>query len=424
MRKILLASVATVAMTGVAAASGLEPTLGRSSAAITQTAEPGKAIVRLDGYVFFAAGFASNTNDKHPNGAKTDSIGFMGTFRIYPSFDAQTPGGFRYGAFAEVRSNSNTGGTGGGVGLATQRGTNTLFVNRAWGYVGTDQLGRLQFGQVDGITSQMRTGTFEGQIADGGWNGWAPGMTTGVNPWRFSSVGGDLSQKVVYTSPRLAGFQVGLSFSPSSATNTAGFGNAVGAGGASSQSASILASDLARPRNMFQAAARYTGTFSGVGVQAMVGYYGSSAIQNVNVGGVTNRGLSLVSAGATVSYVGFMVGGYMETGTGNGGQTLLAPGEKNATTYTIGASYTTGPWVAGVGYVNASTAGVAGNRTQRSDTGWHAGVTYTYVPGARLFVELVTGTAKENGRNLSNDGLPGTKAINSTAVILGNSFRW
>jgi outer membrane protein OmpU len=433
MRKILLAGVATVAMTGAAAASGLEPTLGSSSAAITGTAAPGKAIVRLDGYLFFAAGVGSNTLDKAPNGAKSDSFGFMNTFRLYPSFDAQTAGGLRYGAFAEIRSNGNsagsttlTGATSGVVGGGNQRTTNTLFVNRAWGYVGTDQLGRLQFGQVDGITSIMRTGTFEGQIADGGWNGWAPGMTAGVNPWRFAASGGDLATKVVYSTPVWSGLQLGVSFAPSSANNQAGFGAAVATGGAVRQAASVLASDLQRPRNMVQAAGRYTGTFGGVGVQAMVGYFGSAAIQNANVGGASNRGLSIVSAGATVSYMGFMVGGYMETGTHNGGQTLLARGEKDATTYTIGASYTNGPWVVGAGYVKSSTAGVAGNNAMRTDDGIHAGVTYTYVPGARLFVELVTGTAKERGRNLSNDVLPAgsTKSIKSTAVILGNSFRF
>ena len=120
MRKILLAGVATIAMTGVAAASGLEPTLGSSSSSITGTAQPGKAIVRLDGYVFFAAGVASNTLDKGlvagGRTAKADPFGFLSTFRIYPSFDAQTPGGLRYGAFAEVRSNNNSGGVAGGSG--------------------------------------------------------------------------------------------------------------------------------------------------------------------------------------------------------------------------------------------------------------------------------------------------------------------
>jgi len=428
MRKFLLAGVATVAMTGVAAASGLEPTLGSSSSGVIGTAAPGKAIVRLDGYVFFAAGVASYTLDKAPSGAKADSFGLLSTFRIYPSFDAQTPGGFRYGAFAEVRSNNNTGGTGGGVGTGGQRGTNTLFVNRAWGYVGTDQLGRLQFGTVDGVASQMRTGTFEGQIADGGWNGWAPGLTRGVNPFRFSVGGGYeySSQKLNYMSPTWSGFQVGFAFTPSSASNTAGDGNAVTAGGNTRQSASALASDFGRVRNSYQVGARYTGTFGGVGTQLHVGYIGSQAIRNVNLGGVTPRGLSVVTAGATVSYMGFMVGGYMNTGVVNSNFTPLAPGEKNSTVYTVGASYTNGPWVVGAAYLNASQAGVVGNGAQRTDIGWTAGVTYTYVPGARLFLEFVTGTAKERGVNLSNDVVPAgsTRSIDATAIILGNSFRW
>jgi hypothetical protein len=435
MRKFLLAGAATVAMTGVAAASGLEPTLGSASSTVTGTAEPGKAIVRLDGYVFFAVGVATNTNDKAANGAKSDNVGMLSTFRMYPSFDAQTMGGLRYGAFAEIRSNGNTAGstavsgTGSGVtGGGNARSTNTLNVNRAWGYVGTDGLGRLQFGQVDGVTSLMRVGTFE-NIGDGGWNGWAPGMTTGVSPWKFAASGGDLAQKLNYSSPVFAGLQLGLSFAPSSTNNQAGYGSSVVTGGAVRQSASVLATDLARPRNMYQVAARYTGSFSGVGVQANVGYFGSSAIQNATVGGASNRGLSIVSGGATVSYMGFMVGGYMETGSHNGGQTLLAknvPGstEKDALTYVLGASYSTGPWSAGIHYVNSSTAGFAGNNTQRIDSGVSVGLGYVYAPGARVFLEAVTGTAKENGRNLSNNGAAGTKAIDSTAVIIGNSFRW
>lgn len=439
MRKILLAGVATVAMTGVAAASGLEPTLGSSSSSVIGSSAPGKSVVRLDGYVFFSGGFATNTLDRAPitaggvtRRAKNDSFGFLSTFRIYPSFDAQTAGGFRYGAFAEVRSNNNSGGTGGGVGTGGQRTTNTLFVNRAWGFVGTDKIGQLRFGTVDGVASIMRTGTFENEIADGGWNGWAPGMTKGVNPYRFSVGGGYeySSQKITYLSPTWSGFQVGFSFAPSSASNQSGDGNATGAGGSTRQSASALASDLGRVRNLFEVAARYTGTFGGFGTQLHAGYIGSQAIRNVGGlgvnGGLTPRGLSVVTAGATVSYMGFIAGGYMNTGTVNNNFTPLNPGEKSSMVYTLGGGYTQGPWAAGVAYTNASQAGALGNGAKRVDSGWAAGVTYTYVPGARLFVEFVTGTAKERGVNLSNDVLPAgtTKAINSTAVILGNSFRW
>ncbi|MCC6716636.1 MAG: porin [Acetobacteraceae bacterium] len=428
MRKILLASVATVAMTGVAAASGLEPTLGSSSSSIINKAEPGKAVVRLDGFVFFSAGFASNTVDKAPNGAKADGYGFLSTFRIYPAFDAQTPGGLRYGAFAEVRSNSNTGGTNGGVGTGGSRGTNTLYVNRAFGYLGTDQIGTIRFGSIDGPASMMRTGTFEGQIADGGWNGWAPGMTRGVNPYRFAVGGGYeySTQKVTWMSPNWSGIQLGASFAPGSAPNTAGDGNNVAIGGNTRQATSTLAGDLGRTRNTFEVGGRYTGNFGGFGTQVHVGYIGSSSITNSNVGGVTPRGLSIVTAGATVSYMGFMVGGYMNTGTFNGNFTPANPGDKSSTVYTLGASYENGPWVVGAAYLNASFAGVSGNNVNRTDQGWTAGVTYKYAPGAYAFLEFVTGTAKERGVNLSNDVLPAgsTKAISSTAIILGNGFRW
>ena len=432
MRKILLAGVATVAMTGVAAASGLEPTLGSASSGVIGRAEPGKAIVRLDGYVFFSAGVASNTLDKAPAAggtAKADPYGFMSTFRIYPSFDAQTPGGLRYGAFAEVRSNSNSGGVGGGSGTGGTRGTNTLFVNRAWGYVGTDQLGQMSFGTRDGVASIMRTGTFENEIADGGWNGWAPGMVKGVNPYRFSVGGGYeySTQKITYLSPTWSGFQVGFSFAPGSAPNTAGDGN-TGLGGGTRQASSALAGDLARVRNLWEIGARYTGTFGGIGTQLHVGYIGSSSIKNVSaIGAVSPRGLSVITAGATVSYMGFVVGGYMNAGTVNSNFTPLNPGEKQSMVYTVGAGYTNGPWAAGVAYLNANQAGVAGNGNNRTDQGWTAGVTYTYVPGARLFVEFVQGTARERGVNLTNEPTSAAnlgKSISSTAVILGNSFRW
>lgn len=435
MRKILLAGAATVVMTGAAYASGMEPMMGSSSSGVIGTSAPGKAVVRLDGYVFFAAGIASNTLDKAPGVTgqqKNDSFGFLSTFRLYPSFDAQTTGGLRYGAFAEVRSNSNTSGVAGGVGTGGSRTSNTMYVNRAWGYVGTDQLGQLSFGTRDGVASIMRVGTFENEIADGGWNGWAPGMTKGVNPYRFSVGGGYeySTQKITYLSPTWSGFQVGFSYAPGSAPNTAGDGNNTITGGSTRQSASVAAADLARVRNLWEVGARYTGTFGGFGTQLHVGYIGSGAITNVGGpavnGGLTPRGLSVVTAGATVSYMGFVVGGYMNTGTVNGNFTPLNPGEKSSMVYTLGAGYTNGPWAVGAAYTNASQAGALGNGAKRTDIGWAAGVTYTYVPGARLFVEFVTGTAKERGVNLSNDVLPAgsTKAINATAIILGNSFRW
>jgi len=236
MRKFLLAGAATVAMTGAAGAAGLEPSQPSNTHNIMLRAEPGKAIVRLDGYVFAAIGFGSNTNDKATivsGGAnrtsKVDPIGILTQFRFFPSFDAQTTGGLRYGALAEVRSNNNTSNNG-GVGGGGTRTTNTLYVNRTRGYVGGDSWGTFLIGQTDGPAQTLRTGLIEAQVADGGWNGWAPGLTRGVNPYQFAIGGGYEygAQKIIYLTPTFSGFRAGVSFAPSTAANQSGEGIATG----------------------------------------------------------------------------------------------------------------------------------------------------------------------------------------------------
>ena len=61
------------------------------------------------------------------------------------------------------------------------------------------------------------------------------------------------------------------------------------------------------------------------------------------------------------------------------------------------------------------------------DTGVGFGVAYAWAPGMRAMLEGVVGSAKENGRDLSNNGTLAagtTKGINASAVILANQFRW
>jgi len=441
MRKFLLAGAATVAMTGAAGAAGLEPAQPSTSHNIMLRAEPGKAIVRLDGYLFAAIGGSSNTNDKATNAAgqtaKADTIGILTQFRFFPSFDAQTTGGLRYGALAEIRSNSNTAGVGGGVGGAGGRTTNTLYVNRTRGYVGGDSWGTFLIGSTDGPAATLRTGLIEGQVADGGWNGWAPGLTRGVNPYRFAIGGGYeySAQKIIYLTPNFSGFRAGISFAPSTASNTSGEGGALAAGGATRQATSLTAfapgGDFDRFRNQFQVAANYSNTFGGVGIAAHVGYIGSSSIKSAIpvAPGAPNsaRGQSIIAAGLQASYMGFTVGGYMNTGTFNGNSSLSVAGHKQSTVWSVGAAYETGPWSMGAHYIAASTNGAFdAARAQRFDNGVGLGVSYNWAPGQRVMVEAVIGSAKERGQNLSTDArLAGTtKAVNASAIIIGNQFRW
>jgi len=449
MRKFLLAGAATVAMTGAAGAAGLEPSQPSNTHNIMLRAEPGKAIVRLDGYVFGAIGVGSNTNDKATifaaganRSSKVDPIGIITTFRFFPSFDAQTTGGLRYGGLAEIRSNNNTS-NGGGVGGAGTRTTNTLYVNRTRGYVGGDSWGTFLIGSTDGPAATLRTGLIEAQVADGGWNGWAPGLTRGVNPYQFAIGGGYeySAQKIIYLTPTFSGFRAGVSFTPSTASNQSGEGIATGAAGASrvatssvgnTLSASLgLQNDYNRFRNQVQLAANYTNTFGGVGVSAHVGYITSGAVKSSDptaAGSVVSRGQSIFAAGLQGSYAGFTLGGYMNTGTFNGNSNLSIQGAKTSTVWTIGAAYETGPWAVGAHYMSASTNGrFDAARAQRFDTGVGFGVTYAWAPGMRAMLEGVVGSAKERGVNLSNDATLAagtTKGINASAVILANQFRW
>jgi len=236
MRKYLLAGAATLSLAGVAQAGEMQPGVG----AIFNSAAPGKAIVRFDAAVVTMLGYGSNTLDNARVGVganqvtvKNNNYGMLMYARMYPAFDAQTPGGFRYGGFAEIRANNNTGATGGvGVGTAGQRGTNTLFWNRAFGYIGGDSWGTVRFGMTDGPAALMQVGTFQ-NFSDGGWNGSAPGMTVGLNPWQFPISGGYeySSQKIVYLSPSFAGFDIGLSYAPSTASHQGSDGGTVVTGG-------------------------------------------------------------------------------------------------------------------------------------------------------------------------------------------------
>lgn len=441
MRKFLLAGAATVAMTGAAGAAGLEPSQPSNTHNIMLRAEPGKAIVRLDGYVFAAIGVGSNTNDKATTAggatSKVDPIGILTQFRFFPSFDAQTTGGLRYGALAEVRSNNNTG-FGGGVGGAGTRTTNTLYVNRTRGYVGGDSWGTFLIGSTDGPAATLRTGLIEAQVADGGWNGWATGLTRGVNPYQFAIGGGYeySAQKIIYLTPTFSGFRAGVSFAPSTAANQSGEGITTGAEGGARTSVVNTAfaagtGDFNRFRNQIQVAANYTNTFGGVGVSAHVGYITSGAIKSsipaVGAAPTSARGQSIFAAGLQGSYAGFTLGGYMNTGTFNGNSNLSIAGQKASTVWSVGAAYETGPWAVGAHYIAASTNGNLANQAQLFNTGVGFGVTYAWAPGMRAMLEGVVGSAKESGRNLSGDAriaATTTKGINASAVILANQFRW
>ncbi len=421
---------------GAASAAELAPAQG----SIVATAAPGKAIVRLDTAILTELGLGASTNDTAqmttpagPVNVSANSYAIMMFARLYPAFDAQTPGGFRYGGFAEIRGNTNTGAAGNGVagtpsgvvGTAGQRNTNTLFWNRAYGYVGSDTLGLLRFGMVDGPFGLMKVGTFE-SFGDGGLNrsnlGLMPGQDSNI--WYFPiSVSTEYSsQKLSYTSPSFGGFDFGLSFAPSTATHQGSDGSTVVVGGSARQAVSTLASDANRYTNLFEALGRYRNTFGGVGVAASLGYMSSN---NVTVPGIPLAGLSIFDAGAQASYAGFTFGGHVSTGKFNGSTSLAVPGAKTATVWLLGAQYEQGAWLVGAHYLNATIPNSttipqpAALRAQ----GVAAGVNWVWAPGAKLYLEALYITKSQPGIDLRL-GNEAASTANASQIMIGQVFRW
>jgi len=416
MRKFLLACAATAGFAGAAHAGNLQP----GSGTIFNQAKPGEAIVRLDGAVWAMLGYGSSTNDKAVVGGqavKNENFGLMTTLRLYPMLDGQTAGGLRYGAFGEIRTNNPASGS-------ASRTTNTMYLNRAYGYIGGDSWGRIAMGMVDGAIGQIRVGDFQ-NFGQGGLNGFAPGMIAAPDNyiWRFPfSQGGEYThQKIVYTSPSFAGFDMAASFAPSTTTNTTSDIQNIVTGGSARQATSVNGADANRYRNLFVVAARYRGTFSGLGVAAQVGYMTSG---KVSVPGVARKGLSIFDAGATLSYMGFMAGGHVSTGDFNGSTSLSAPGEKDATVWLVGASYKNGPWTAGVHYLDSKRPGAFGNNAELKETGWGAGLNYAWAPGVQTFLEFVYHEREEAGVNLQIGTGPAKSKVDGTALIVGQVFRW
>jgi len=431
------ALLATFAASTAAGAADLTP----GSGSIVATAAPGKAIVRLDAAVLTEGGYGGGTNSTAtvttpagPVTVKENSYGIAMYARLYPAFDAQTPGGFRYGAFAEIRGNDNTGGAGNGVpgtpsgvvGTAGQRNTNMLYWNRAYGYVGGDEWGLLRFGMVDGPFGLMKVGTFE-SFGDGGLN---RSNLTGLMPnndgniWYFPVSTGDeyAAQKLSYTSPSWGGFDFGLSFAPSSATHQGSDGSLVSVGGTARQASSTLASDAKRFTNLFEALARYRETFGGVGVAASIGYMSSNSVK---VATAPRQGLSLFDAGATLGYGGFLFGGHVTTGQFNGTTSLAVPGAKTSTVWLLGAQYEQGPWLVGAHYLNGTipnSTSIPQPASLRAQ-GFAAGLNFTWAPGARLYIEGIAIKKNQPGVDLGQgNGFAST--VYASQVVIGQLFRW
>ena len=487
MRKLLLATVAGLGSWGAIASDAtaqtqvVAPTQSNASYTTYQggvalpsanTPQPGTVVVRLNGRVRF---YAYEANDSDASSTQTvaagaqqnkqSKYGFAEYARLYPGFDGVAANGLKYGASTEIRQDSNAPAGGGSNGSISGQNPKRaeLYFRRVYGYLGTDAIGSVRLGSSDQPTSLYLTGNFE-NFNDAGWNGDLPGFFSGNDQpvWPFSDIGSYYTtNKAVYLSPQIYGFDLGASYEPSTA-NLSGSDNcnAPGTSFTTSQGQATTSycdrasstnsnAESARRKNTFDVLVRYRGTFGPVGIAATaayitgshVGYNGGAAINNsplaTNGANYNFQGLNIGDFGAAVTLAGLSVGGHYSTGKFNGTVANTLPtGFPDANAYLGGASYTFGPIVVGASYFVTESAGDLSNAyfgRQRKDQGIAAGGTYSLAPGISIFLSTLWGERKQNGFNFTTGAgvsaaAPGGQTVGNKVIVsgasLGTAFSW
>lgn len=285
-------------------------------------------------------------------------------------------------------------------------GADATSADEAWAFIENAHWGRVEMGDQDDATDRMfvesddilvgRAGP-DGDVADFIAFGTGGGISATGN-----TITGDAT-KLIYFTPRIAGFQLGSSLTPDT--------------GAASGGAAVADSDSDGDfENVFGIGANYEGKFDDVSfVLSLNGEFGDS---ETATGAGTNGDVETISAGAIVNFAGIGLGvGYVDLAEQGQTAAAMAAGADSGSYYTIGGSYKTGAWGVSLNWFESSK----GNTTGISDTDIQIislDVAYAVAPGWEI--NLSANMAEADNINatavaVNNDG---------TVVILSNQFNF
>jgi hypothetical protein len=479
MRKLLLASAATLALGGAGAASAqtnLPATVLQGQVATTPTASvpgannnnnyqapalpgpianptPGSIVIHLNARVMteFAESFGTLN---HVGANKVSPNQFASYVRIYPGMDGMAANGLRYGGSIELRENftaAPTPNTGSGPSSSASgyTSTETMFVRRAFTYLANDQLGILRIGQADGLIGIFDNGvtTFQNISPTGALNGGdLQSVVTGNSnpPFVFLSQAGNEygNNKFVYLSPQIAGFDIGLQYAPTIA-------NAFFQCGAAGTDCPNLSSTAtppfgARVKDQYAAGVRYQGKFSDIGLLAYAVYEGSghvnytgtpaAAIASLGTGaaaGTTYTGkfnnIGITNVGVAVTFAGLTVGGNGIFGAMNGQLAPKPAGGANVSGWLAGARYVFGPASIGAAFESYTMQGAVGltGISQRRAYAGTAAVTYSAAPGLTFFADYLYQNQKQGDWNFATSAVGAAyNNVTNQAFMVGTLVTW
>ncbi|MBL4864615.1 MAG: porin [Rhodobiaceae bacterium] len=238
-------------------------------------------------------------------------------------------------------------------------GTSNATFSEVYAYL-EGGFGRVEIGGTDGAAFKMHYSSpwfvpGNGVDSPNIYNMNNGGATFSSRTSTYSLLAED-DNKISYFTPRLAGFQLGVSFTPDVTVNDPianGFG------------VSTTGVAAANVEEVFEIAANYAGAFGGASVGVDVFY----VTGETNVLGANDP--EEIGVGASVGFGGFTLGGaYTQTeNIAAATQATVTAGSNglDSDSWTVGVAYGTGPWTVGVAYFESeseTTGGVNAGENQ------------------------------------------------------------
>jgi outer membrane protein OmpU len=337
--------------------------------------------VSLGGYTEFFAGFYDDDSSNRTNRE------FELETEIVVRADGKADNGLLYGAKIELQ---NSTGGGGATGVGTDEAS--VYLGGTWG--------RIELGDFDGAADTLKIyAPLVGiEQIDGDYGDFAAvtdpvsGLDFGGQPAFGIHIpnSGDAT-KAMYLTPRFAGFQAGISYTPESdsqAQNVVQFKDTVGY------------------KDWLEGGVNYTGEFSGFSV-ALGATVSSASGKGDAVAGTELEDFTAWNVGAQVGFGGFLFGGgYVDADDFN-----VTTGSTGAdqSVWHAGISYTAGPVAVGASYMDAEGYKGAGGTYADDYKAYGVGAAYTLAPGLVVQTEFMyidedLRAAPNSGATVSNEG--------------------
>lgn len=217
--------------------------------------------------------------------------------------------------------------------------------------------------------------------------------------------GNDL-QRLTYFTPRFAGFQAGVSYTPNTLEDNVGSNRVNGFGVADKK-------DTNTRTNAFSGALNFSNNFSGIQVDASAGMSYYPKVSGAATNSAAADSIKDYALGAQVAMSGFAVGGSYRKVSVND----FDP--SNGYAYYVGASWTGGPASVGLGYLGSKVEGAAPSGTNNTGKDKFTGVMLSGIYALGPGVSVIGSATYFNMDDRDNVGTASQNDNKGVAVVGG-----